>query len=46
LRCSIAHTFSLPRCELTQHLLESVQHGDLSLGMVQLEPFESGFDLV
>jgi len=45
-RCSIPNTLPLPRAELTQHLLERVEDRYLTLGVVQLEPFDPRLDLV
>lgn len=46
LRFTIPNTFSLPGAELVHHLLDGVQDGELALGIVQLEPFHRGFELV
>jgi len=46
IRCSIPNTLPRPRCELPRHLFQRVQHGYLTLAVVQLQLFEPGFELV
>src|SRR3990172_1566419 len=46
LSAGVRLTFPLPRFQLGQRLFHRVQHGDLALRRVELEPREAGFDLV
>lgn len=39
-------TLALPRSQLVQHLLQSAQHSDLALRVVQLQAFDAGFEPV
>ena len=41
-----SRTFGLPGPQLVLDLLHDVQYGQLALGIVQLQPFYCGFELV
>lgn len=43
---AFSFTFPLPRPQLVHDLLDGGQHGQLALGLIQLQPFDGGFQLV